>query len=337
MTDGEHYSRLSVLIPIFNAEATIGTLIDHVFDVLAPHFENVELVLVNDGSRDSSHVVILEAIKRHPGRIRYLELARNFGEHNAVMCGLRHVTGDCVAIIDDDFQTPPEEIVRLVDKLRDGFDVVYSLYENKRHSKFRNIGSAFNNLVATILTGKPRHLYLSSFKVMNAFLVKTITLYQGPYPYIDTLILKSTGSIGQLVCRHDERRAGKSNYTFRRLVRLWLNMSIASSIMPLRIATLLGFITSILGLILAVFFTISWAVGGLLYDNPVPPGWASIVVSIAFFAGLQLCLLGVAGEYLGRLYMATSWTPQFVVRQTHGIEADPGVEEGHDTESNAGS
>lgn len=313
---------MSVLIPVYNSEKTIGPLVDQVIDVLTPHFESLELVLVNDGGEDKSHARILETIDRHPGIIRYIRLARNFGEHNAVLCGLRYVTGECVAIVDDDFQTPTKEIVRLVDKLSEGYDVVYSYYNVKRHSWFRNLGSAFNNWVVTVMTGKPRDLYLSSFKAMNAFLVHTVTAYHGPYPYLDTLILKSTSSIGQIMCRHEPRHEGRSNYTFRRLVGLWLNMFTSTSIVPLRIATFLGLFTAVLGFTLAVFFAVSWAVGGILFDNPLPPGWASLIVSVTFFAGLQLCLLGVAGEYLGRLYMSVSWEPQFIVRETYGIDED---------------
>ena len=233
-------SKLSVLIPVYNSEQSIGRLVDEVIRALAPHYDELEILLVNDGSADDSHSVVCGVVERHPGIVKYIRLARNFGEHNAVMCGLHYVTGDCVAIIDDDFQNPPDQIIKLVDRLSEGYDVVYSVYPQKHHSWFRNFGSKFNDRVATYLLRKPKGLYLSSFKVLDNYLVKSITRYSGPYPYIDGLILNSTQSIGQQTCVHAPRDVGKSNYTLRSLARLWLNMFTGFSIVPLRLASLLG-------------------------------------------------------------------------------------------------
>ena len=311
--------RLSVLIPVYNSQQTVGELIDLVVTTLRPQYEELEIVLVNDGSRDKSHEVICEAVKRHATIAKYIRLAKNFGEHPAVMCGLHHVTGDCVAIIDDDFQNPPQEIIRLVDKLQEGHDVVYSFYEEKHHNWFRNTGSRVNDWFATLLIGKPRGLYLSSFKVLNRFVVDTIIQYAGPYPYIDGLILRSTSSIGSQLCKHADRKVGRSNYTLRRLVRLWLDMFTGFSIMPLRIASLMGLLMSATGFLLTIFFVISWYVGGIFREE-IPPGWASLIASITIFAGLQLCVLGMVGEYLGRVLQTINQSPQFVVRETHGFE-----------------
>jgi len=247
-------------------------------------------------------------------------LARNFGEHNAVMCGLHYVTGDCVAIIDDDFQNPPNQIIRLVEKLQEGYDVVFSHYEKKHHDWFRNFGSSFNDWVATRLLKKPPGLYLSSFKVINRFLIDTVKGYEGPYPYIDGLILRSTSAIGQQLCQHSQREMGQSNYTLSRLIRLWLNMFTGFSILPLRVASILGLVMSAAGFALALLFAISWIFGGIFREETIPPGWASLIVTITIFAGLQLCVLGAIGEYLGRVFQTTSRSPQFVVRETLGTE-----------------
>ncbi len=295
-------NRISVLVPVYNSQQTIGPLVDLVVKTLSPHTPELEIVLVNDGSPDDSHNVILQAIARHPGVITYVRLARNFGEHNAVMCGLRHVTGNCAVIIDDDFQNPPDQILLLIEKLREGYDVVFSYYETKRHSWFRNLGSSFNDRVATWMLGKPRGLYLSSFKALNRFLIDEVTLYDGPYPYLDGLVLRSTSSIGQVLCDHREREVGESNYTLLRLVKLWLNMFTGFSILPLRAASFLGFVMSAVGFAMALFFIISWSVGGIFKSDTIPPGWASLIVSITIFAGLQLSVLGVVGEYLGRVF-----------------------------------
>lgn len=310
--------RVSVLIPVYNSEQTIGPLVDTVVGVLTGSCRSLEIVLVNDGSRDRSHDAILAAMERHQGVVRYIRLARNFGEHNAVMCGLHHVSGDCVAIIDDDFQNPPDQILKLVERLTDGFDVVYAVYEKKHHSWSRNLGSRFNDRVATWLIGKPPELYLSSFKVLNRFLIDAVTMYEGPYPYLDGLILRSTEAIGQQPCRHAARGVGQSNYTLVRLIRLWLNMASGFSLAPLRAASLLGLVMSVCGFCMAIFFVLSWSVGGILRFGVFPPGWASLIVTITVFAGLQLCVLGVIGEYLGRVFQTLSRSPQFVVRDAYG-------------------
>jgi glycosyltransferase involved in cell wall biosynthesis len=246
--------RLSILVPVYHSEKTIGRLVDTIVETLGSQVNLHEIILVNDGSTDKSHEVILEAIERHPNSIKYLQLFRNFGEHNAVMAGLNYVTGDAVAIIDDDFQNPPAEIIRLSDKLAEGYDVVYSYYEQKKHSFFRNLGSRFNDWVATLLLSKPRNLYLSSFKVIAAPLVKIIIQYHGPYPYIDGLILRSTSNIGKALVQHSAREEGKSNYTLTKLVRLWLNMFTGFSILPLRLSSYLGFFLFAISIVLTAFF-----------------------------------------------------------------------------------
>lgn len=313
-------SKLSVLIPVYNSEATIEALVDTVVETLRSHFDSLEIILINDGSLDNSHSCALQAFERHPDTVKYIRLARNFGEHNAVMCGLNYCTGDCVAIIDDDFQNPPSEILALVEKLCQGYDVVYGYYEEKHHPWFRNLGSTVNDRFATRLLKKPKDLYLSSFKVMSRSLVQTIIQYQGPYPYIDGIILRSTRKIGRQLCNHADRKEGRSNYTLIKLVRLWLNMFTGYSITPLRIASYIGISLSIFSVFLIIFFIISRMTGGILFKSEIPPGWASLIIMIIFFGGLQLCVLGLIGEYLGRLFLTVNRLPQFVVSEEYGIE-----------------
>jgi glycosyltransferase involved in cell wall biosynthesis len=309
------FPRLSVVIPVYNGARTICALVDHILATLADRFDDVELILVNDGSSDDSDTVARELQRRHPNHVRYIQLARNYGEHNAVMCGLSHTTGDCVGIIDDDFQNPPEEIIPMVERLAEGYDVVYSRYGEKKHSWFRNLGSKFNDIMATYLLDKPANLYLSSFKVMNRFLVGALTRYKGPYPYIDALILQSTSAIGTQLVSHQARAVGESNYTLRNLIRLWLNMATSFSIVPLRVATFLGFTLSALGVVLALLFVYSRFAGGIFFHQDVPPGWASVIVMVTFFSGVQLSILGVVGEYLGRVFLTLNNAPQFTIRE----------------------
>ncbi len=313
-------SRLSVMMPVYNSERTVGLLVDALVETLAPRYTTLEVILVNDGSKDDSDTQARQAHQRHPHIVKYLRLARNFGEHNAVMCGLRHMTGDCVAIIDDDFQNPVNEIPLLVTELCRGFDVVYSRYPKKQHHWLRNVGSWFNGWVASKLLSVPRGVYLSSFKVMRASLVRTVLKYEGPFPYLDGLIFRSTDSISTVEVRHAARQEGRSNYTLRRLVRLWLNMFTGFSIVPLRVASMLGIVMSVAGVLMAAFFVVSALTGGILSQQAIPPGWASLIVSVTLFSGIQLCVLGMAGEYIGRVFMTQNRTPQYVVAEQLGIE-----------------
>jgi glycosyltransferase involved in cell wall biosynthesis len=311
LNDASENSRpitISVVIPVYNGAMTIEPLVDTLVDGLALY--NLQVVLVNDGSKDNSHQVCEKIFHKYPNVVTYLRLARNFGEHNAVMAGLRHATGDYAVIMDDDFQNPPEEVNRLVQEASRGdFDVVYSFYEEKKHNWFRNLGSTFNGWVAHFMLNKPKGLYLSSFKCLNRFLIREIVKYDAPFPYIDGLILSLTDNIGTVRVRHNERSQGRSGYTLRKLVRLWLSMFVNFSIMPLRLSLIMGFLASLL----AVGMAVSVVVEKIL--NPgIQVGWASLAFLILLFAGLQLCILGLMGEYIGRTLLNSNRLPQFVVR-----------------------
>ncbi|MBX2971863.1 MAG: glycosyltransferase family 2 protein [Flavobacteriales bacterium] len=299
---------LSIVIPVYNGARSIGRLVD---ELAALRVEGgVELVLVNDGSADDSWEVIQRICSQAPMTITAIDLARNFGEHNAVMAGYAVAQGEYIINIDDDFQNPPSEVVKLYAYARSQpqFDVVYTRYEEKHHSAFRNMGSRFNDAVARFMIDKPKGLYLSSFRCINRFLCDRILCYTGPYPYIDGLILENTRRIGRLTVAHSPRMEGTSNYTFRKLVRHWLMMFVNFSVMPLRISSFIGALFSIAGFGLAMF---------VVYESvfrDTPPGWASIVSAVLVFAGIQLFTLGLLGEYLGRLYLMQRGKPQYAVR-----------------------
>lgn len=302
--------RISVVVPVYNGAATIPRLIEALDEELRPQ-NDLELILVNDGSaRDDSDAVCERYALSHDW-IVYIELAKNFGEHNAVMAGLNHVTGDCVVIMDDDLQNPPHEVIRLADELDKGYDVVFSYYEKKQHQLGRNWGSAFNDLVASYVLKKPKDLYLSSFKAIKTSIVRQIVKYDGPFPYIDGLILRHTSRLGRLQVEHHPRAEGESNYTLAKLVGLWLNMLTNFSILPLRFASLLGLLLAVLSGFAALFVIIE-----RLTNPDLPTGWTSVIVTILFVSSVQLLAIGLMGEYLGRVLLKLNQIPQFAIRRT---------------------
>jgi len=299
---------LSVVIPVYRGATTIGHLVQ-ALSTLEPQ-DGLEIVLVNDGSPDNSAEVCAALVASMRVPVTYLEHARNYGEHNAVMTGLRHAAGRFVITMDDDLQNPPDEVVRLYDHARLGnWDVVYTRYDNKQHAGWRNLGSRFANAVADRLLDKPKGLYLSSFRCMSAFVVQAVTSYGGPYPYVDGLIMQVTQRIDSMAVRHLPRAEGRSNYTLRRLVRLWLNLVTSFSLAPLRFAVFAGAAMATAGAIGAVA-TIAEA----LITRDTPSGWASTMTVILLVSGVQSMMLGIIGEYVGRTFLSANGKPQGTVR-----------------------
>jgi undecaprenyl-phosphate 4-deoxy-4-formamido-L-arabinose transferase len=299
---------LSIVVPVYRGASTVGLLVA-ALAALRPE-GGIEIVLVNDGSPDNSAEVCRHLAATATVPLTYVEHARNFGEHNAVMTGLRHARGRYVITMDDDLQNPPEEVLKLYDHARTGgWDVVYTRYAEKKHEGWRNLGSRFANWVADQLMDKPSGLYLSSFRCMSAMVAREVTKYTGPYPYIDGLILQATQRIDSIVVLHLERAEGRSNYTLRRLIRLWLNLATNFSLLPLRLAMFAGAGMGVLGMIGAIFTIIE------AMTKDTPSGWASVMTITLLVAGVQFLILGVMGEYLGRAFLSANGKPQGVVRE----------------------
>lgn len=304
--------KISIVIPVYNAEQTITNLVEELvanLSVLCP----LEIVLVNDHSRDSSEEVCIALFRKYPTIVRFFSLAKNVGEHNAVMAGLNNISGDYAVIMDDDFQNPIQEVRRLIEfATQTEYDVVYTYYEKKEHSLFRNLGSLFNDRVANIMLGKPKYLYLSSFKIIKKTLVDEIIKYDLPFPYIDGLILRSTENIGKFKVKHDARKTGKSGYTLSKLISLWLNMFINFSILPLRLATILGFVFAGLGFILGIL-----AIVERITNPDLPQGYTFLFVFIAVISGVQLISVGILGEYIGRFFLSHNKQPQYIIKSAY--------------------
>ena len=299
---------ISIVIPVFNSEATISDLVTELITHISKDHP-LEVVLVNDYSDDRSENECIGLFKRYPEIVKFYSLAKNVGEHNAVMAGLNKVKGDWAVIMDDDFQNPVAEVSKLIEYiLNNNYDVVYTKYDKKQHSAFKNIGSYFNNKVANIMLKKPNELYLSSFKAIKQKLISEIIKYKLPYPYIDGLILRTTNNIGVIEVQHKSRSQGQSGYTIKKLISLWLNMFTNFSVVPLRIATFLGAVLSFGGFL----FAIAILVEKLFYPE-VPQGYASLVIIFIIFSGVQLVFIGLIGEYLGRLFISNNKHPQFFI------------------------
>jgi glycosyltransferase involved in cell wall biosynthesis len=301
---------LSIVVPVYNGAKTVGELVEALATLNVPGGH--EIILVVDGSPDNSLAVCRDLLQRCKLPLTVIDHARNFGEHNAVMTGLRYARGAYVATMDDDLQNPPSEVLRLLEHAqRTGADAVYTYYGEKQHAAWRNLGSRFTNRVADWLLDKPKGLYLSSFRLLSAFLVEQVTRYDGPFPYIDGLVVQATTKLERLAVSHLPRAAGRSNYTLRRLIRLWLNMFLNFSVMPLRISTVTGFLLS-LGGVIGMLIVLFEALFGR-----TPTGWASVMATVLLLSGVQLLILGMVGEYLGRLYLTANRKPQALVREVH--------------------
>ena len=300
--------RLSIVVPLYNAAATLPALHAEISALEVPGGH--ELILVNDGSRDETEAVALKLTRESRLPTRFLSLSRNFGEHNAVLAGLRAVSGRYVVTMDDDLQNPPSEALKLLAVAEaEKRDVVFGIYEHKEHAWWRNAGSWLTNRIADFVVDKPRKLYLCSFRCLSRFVVDEIAKSRTPYPYVDGLIFQVTQNVGTVRVRHLERTQGSSGYNFRKLIRLWISMLVNVSVLPLRLMTLAGMITSALG-----FLAVIEVVLERFLSTP-RTGWSSLMAAILLLSGTQLLLLGILGEYVGRIYLGVSEKPQSVVRE----------------------
>lgn len=304
--------KLSIVVPVYRSASILPVLVQQVQEVMVNEglSDAFELILVNDAGPDNSWDVIRSLAETHKF-IRGINLRKNAGQHNAIMAGFNHVRGRIVAVMDDDLQHPPSALIDIMRALEEGHDVCYTKYLNRQHAGWKQAGSRFNDYVATLLLGKPKGLYLSSFKAMRREIVDEIIKYDGPYTYIDGLILDVTQSITSVDIVHQARHEGESNYNLRRLLSLWLKMATSFSILPLRFATYMGFALAALSLVMVVFVVVA-----KFLHPEYPPGWASLIAVILFIGGVQTLCIGMVGEYLGRTYLKLNRRQQFIIGST---------------------
>ena len=302
--------KVSFVIPCYRSALTIRAVADEIDSAMAelPEYEH-EIILVNDCSPDNTFEVISElALQR--GHITAVDLARNFGQHAALMAGMRRSSGDIIVCLDDDGQTPACEVGRLLEKIEEGFDVVYASYDSKQHSGFRNFGSRVNALMTEIMLGQPRELSLTSYFAAKRFIIDEMLRYENCFPYVMGLVLRSTKNICNVPVNHRRREEGRSGYTMGKLLSLWMNGFTSFSIKPLRMATYLGAFTAFLGFVYAVIIVIRHFTEGM-----APLGWSSTTALLLLLGGIILVVLGLIGEYVGRIFMCVNSSPQYVERQ----------------------
>jgi glycosyltransferase involved in cell wall biosynthesis len=305
---------VSIVVPVYRSETILPHLIEQIGAAMqrADVAGRFEVILVNDASPDGSWNVIRDLAARFDF-VRGICLMRNVGQHNATMAGLKQARGEVIVIMDDDLQHPPQTVLEMVDAVRGGNDVCYTVYVGRKHTFLKKLGSWFNDRVASFLLDKPRGLYLSSFKALHWRVAREMVRYDGPYVYLDGLILDITRRITSIPIQHQKRLEGEGNYNLRRLVSLWLKMATSFSITPLRVASAAGAVLAgIAGIALIAVIV------DKLRHPETPAGWTSLVAITLFLGGLQLLFLGVIGEYLGRAYLKLNRKPQFTVRERVG-------------------
>ena len=301
---------LSFVIPCYRSENTIETVVQEIRDTVATRpGTDYEIVLVNDCSPDGVWQVI-KKLAAADNKIKGICLAKNFGQHSALMAGYGQATGDYIISLDDDGQTPASESFKLVDKLEEGYDVVYGYYQHSAQHLFRRFGTWVNKKMAEAIIGQPKTLRTTSFFIMRKFIVDEIVRYPHPFAYISGLVFRATKNLGNVEVQHRRRLEGRSGYTIAGLIGLWINGFTAFSVKPLRAATFIGVICALVGFLAGLYVVYQ------KFLNPeIPVGYTSMLATLLFVGGMIMLLLGLIGEYVGRIYISINQSPQYVVRE----------------------
>ncbi len=307
---------ISYCIPCYRSAHTITGVVDEIRATMErmPGYD-YEIVRVNDASPDDTFDVI-RGLAESDEHITGINLAKNFGQHAALMAGYEVTRGDIVISLDDDGQTPADQAGRLIEAIEAGSDVVYARYDHKMHSGFRNLGSRLNDFMTRVMLGKPKDLYLSSYYAARRFVIDEMLKYKNSYPYVMGLVLRSTNRIVNVDVDHRERTSGTSGYTFSKLISLWMNGFTAFSVKPLRISTMVGLFSAFMGVIYMIYTIIR-----KIQDSGAPMGFPTLICVVLFIGGMLMVMLGLVGEYVGRTYMSVNETPQYVIREVVGHEA----------------
>lgn len=309
---------ISAIVPVYNSEATLPALLERLLPILEKIDAKHEVILVNDGSRDGSWNTIEQLKARHPCIVGF-DMMRNYGQHNALLCGIRAARFDRIVTLDDDLQNPPEEVPKLLARLDEGFDVVYGKPEAMQHGLFRNLASKITKSVLQTAMGADTAGNISAFRAFRTTVRGAFATYRSPFVSIDVLLTWGTTRFTAIDVKHEARTIGTSNYTLRKLMVHALNMVTGFSTWPLQLASMIGFVFTLIGLALLLFVILSRIIVG-----KAPAGFAFLASVIAIFSGAQLFALGIIGEYLARLHFRTMERPTYTVRSRLDATAIPG-------------
>lgn len=312
--------RISFVIPCYRSEKTIEAVVKEIIDTVSLRDDDYEIIMVSDNSPDNVYSVIKRMCAENP-KLKGAELAKNFGQHAALMAGYSMCDGDIVVSLDDDGQIPVDEVYSLIDKMNEGYDVVYGTYAEKQHSPFRNWGSRLNDKMAEALIGKPKNIRITSYYAAKGYVIKEMLNYDKAYPYVMGLVLRTTNRIGNVPVKHRKRQEGESGYTLKKLISLWMNGFTAFSVKPLRIATVLGVVCAFIGFVFGAYTVIN-----KLVNPDVLMGYSSIMAVLLFIGGMIMLMLGLIGEYIGRMYISMNNSPQYVVRDTINMNKKDNIE-----------
>ncbi|MBK8136446.1 MAG: glycosyltransferase family 2 protein [Chloroflexi bacterium] len=312
------HKSLSVVIPVYNGALSVGELVSQLHALLPTLAERYEIVLVEDDGRDNSWDVIEALAAAAPETVRGIRMARNFGQHNAILCGLRAATGEIIVTMDDDLQHPPDQIPLLLAEMGNGFDVVYGRPQNDNHSIFRNLASQVTKLVLQSTMGAETARNISAFRALRRHVVRAFDHYSGPTVVIDVLLTWGTRRFTAIPVRHEPRKLGVSNYTFWKLAGYAISMMTGFSTMPLRFASVTGFVMTLVGIIVLIYVFVRYVFEGS------PPGFPFLASIIALFGGAQLFAIGIIGEYLARMHFRSMGKPSYVVREETSMSEDRG-------------
>jgi len=301
---------VSVVIPCYKSAATIGKVVRMTREELLRGGYGYEFVLVNDGSPDGGATfAAIRALCEEDPQVKGIDLLRNFGQHGAIMAGLNQTHGDLVLLMDDDMQTHPSQVHLLLEKMAEGYDIVYGIYKKHKNGPVKNLTSWFNKVSSDILLGRPKNIQSSNFWLITRAVCDEVITYKSFNPYVDGIFYRTSHRIGNVVVEHHKREVGTSNYTFRKMLKLWMAY-FNYSVVPLRIASVIGIVTAGIGFLAGLVTLIR-----KLLNPSMTVGWASIVCILLVFFGLTLLVLGIIGEYIGKIMLTINNTPQYIVRE----------------------
>lgn len=309
--------KISFVIPCYRSEKTVQKVYTEIVEVLQQKKEySYEIIMVNDASPDNVLKVLVD-LSKLDANVKVIDCAKNMGKHAALMAGFRYVTGDYIVCVDDDYQCPVDRLWDLIKPLEEDYDVSIAKYGIKKQSRFKNFGSWMNGIMMTYMIGKPKELQFANFTAMKRFVVDEIVKYDNPYSYVNGLILRTTNKIANVPMEERKRLEGTGGYTLRKSLKLWINGFTAFSILPLRIAIYLGLFFSVIGFLTGIITVIRKLLNPLILA-----GYTSTIAVMLFIGGIMLFMMGILGEYIGRIYMCINRAPQYIVRKTWNLGED---------------